>query len=500
MSQIRKSSLKATWWIYLGFLIGALNVYLLTHNDWFTPEQYGLTTSLREISLLICAFSTFGVTSYLIKFFPYYQDHTLPRDNDALVLALKVAMGGFIITCLVFYLMQPLIIRKFSTNSKMLVEYFYYTLPMAFTILLFNILESYSYAFQKGVLTSFLRECALRVFTLAVIVLKVLNIINFETFVFLFILQYGFIVLLLAFILHKNGQLWLSFKKSRVTHKFRKKIFSIMLLSSFVVIVSVLRSVIDTLVLASKLDLAKAGIFAFSIYLVSLLQAPYRSIIAITIPVLSRAWKDKDHHQISKIYKRSSINLLCFALFTFFCIWLNYEDAIRFFNINPEYLEGKWVFFIVGMVTIIEMGTGVNSQIIGTSVYWRFELWTSVLLTALIIPLSYILTVSYGIIGPALANLVSFTVYNTVRYLFLWKKFRLQPFTIKTLEIIIFSFIGYITTYYIFNNIFGLSGLIGRTLFFIIFFIIIIYSRNISPDVRPILTALNKRIKKIIDK
>ena len=76
----------------------------------------------------------------------------------------------------------------------------------------------------------------------------------------------------------------------------------------------------------------------------------------------------------------------------------------------------------------------------------------------------------------------------------------LQAFTIKTLEIIIFSFIGYITTYYIFNNIFGLSGLIGRTLFFIIFFIIIIYSRNISPDVRPILTALNKRIKKIIDK
>lgn len=241
-----------------------------------------------------------------------------------------------------------------------------------------------------------------------------------------------------------------------------------MLLSSFVVIVSVLRSVIDTLVLASKLDLAKAGIFAFSIYLVSLLQAPYRSIIAITIPVLSRAWKDKDHHQISKIYKRSSINLLSFALFTF-CIWLNYEDAIRFFNINPEYLEGKWVFFIIGMVTIIEMGTGVNSQIIGTSVYWRFELWTSVLLTALIIPLSYILTVKYGIIGPALANLVSFTIYNAIRYWFLWKKFRLQPFSIKTLEIIIYSFIGYIITYYIFNNIFGLSGLIGRTLFFIIF-------------------------------
>ena len=96
MSQIRKRSLKAATWIYVGFLIGALNTYLLTHKNWFEPDQYGLTQSLVQIGLLVFAFSTLGVTSYLYKFFPYYQDNLKASENDILGLALRVAIGGFV--------------------------------------------------------------------------------------------------------------------------------------------------------------------------------------------------------------------------------------------------------------------------------------------------------------------------------------------------------------------------------------------------------------------
>ena len=82
MSEIRKKSIKATFWIYLGFLIGGLNTYFLTHKNWFTVDQNGLTRSMIEISQLVFAFSTFGVTSYLFKFFPYYSDNLPPKKND----------------------------------------------------------------------------------------------------------------------------------------------------------------------------------------------------------------------------------------------------------------------------------------------------------------------------------------------------------------------------------------------------------------------------------
>lgn len=494
MAQIRKKSLKAAVWIYFGFFIGAVNTYFLTHKNWFEPDEYGLTRGLIEISQLIFAFSTLGVTSYLYKFFPYYEDNLEPKRNDLLSIALVVSLVGFLFTAISLWLLEPLMIRKFSENSMLLVEYFYWTIPMAFFVLLYNVLEAYSYGFHKGVLTSLLRETGLRLYTMVIIVLKVLGFISFKTFIILFCLQYGIIFFILAIHLYKQGQLWISFQVSRVTLKFRKKIFAIMALTFIVIIVSVLRQAIDGLVLAATQSLEKVGIFGLAAYMVSVMQAPFRSIVAITVPILSRAWKTKNYADINRIYKRSSINLLSFALFIFFCIWLNFSEAIAFFNINPDYLEGKWVFFLLGIVTIIELGTGVNGQIIGTSSFWRFELWTSLLLTVMIIPLSYFLTVRYGIIGPAVANLLSFSVYNFVRFRFLWKRFDMQPFSDKTVEVLAIALLAYVCCYYTFLNVHGLAGMIGRTLAFILIYGIGMYVRKITPDLQPILVGVLRRL------
>ena len=495
MSQIRKRSLKATTWIYIGFLIGALNTYFLTHKNWFNTDQNGLTRAMIEISQLIFAFSSLGVTSFLYKFFPYYHDNLSPRKNDILGLAIMVAIAGFIVTCAGLFLLEPVIVRKFSANSLLLVEYFYWILPMAFFVLLYNILESYAYGFDKGVTTSLLKETVLRLFTLVIIVLKVCNVIHFKTFIILFSLQYLAIIIILTWHLNHHGQFWLSFKPSRVTKKFRKKIFAMLALTFIVIIVTVLRQSIDGLVLAAKQNLGKVGIFGLAAYMVSVMQAPFRSIVAITVPVLSRAWKDKNYPEIQRIYQRSSINLLSFSLFIFFCIWMNFTNGIHFFGINPDYLEGKWVFFLLGLVTIIELGTGVNGQIIGTSVYWRFELWTSLLLTALIIPLSYYLTVRYGIIGPAIANLVSFSVYNSIRIWFLWNKFGMQPFSTKTIEILIIATGAYLGTYLVVQYMQGLLYIITSLVLFTSLFGGLIYWRNITPDLKPVLQNLLLRLK-----
>ncbi len=497
MAQIRKRTLKATSWIYVGFLIGAVNVLLFTHNQWFNASQYGLTNTLRELSMLVSGISTLGVTSYLFKFFPYYEDNLEPKQNDMLAFALKVSLAGFVLTAAALYFMEPFIARKFSARSPLLVEYFYYVLPMGFFILIFQVLEAYSYGHNKGVLTSFLKEVMVRLYTFIVIILKITGIIGFKTFMLLFSLQYLIIVVVLAFILYRENKLWLQFRRSRVSIKFKKKILAIMGLTSLVVFVGVLRPNIDSLILASRQNLESTAYFGFAVYLNSVIHAPFRSIVAVTTPVLSRAWKNKDHQEIGRIYKRSSINLLSFSLFGFFLILLNFTNAINLFGINPEYHTGYWVFFIIGIVTIIEMGTGVNGQIIGTSVYWRFELWTSLLLTALIIPLSYFLTLKYGILGPALSNLISFGIYNAVRIWFLWNKFHFQPFSKKTIEVILLGITAFLATYLLFKNMAGLPAIIGSSLLFTIVFGTTMYFRHISPDLKPVVQSLIKRFGKI---
>jgi O-antigen/teichoic acid export membrane protein len=449
---------------------------------------------MLEIGLLIYAFSSFGVTAFLHKFFPYYSDNLESKDNDILSISMFISLVGFIFTVSGIYLLEDVIARKFSTNSRLLVEYFYWILPLGFFILLYSVLESYSYGFQKGVIANLLKETIVRLFTMIIILLKVFDFINFKTFIILFSLQYALIFFILAFLLAKEKKLWLSFRISRVTRKFQKKILTMLALTFVVIVVNVLRQSIDGLVLAAKQNLTKVGIFGLAAYMVSVLQAPFRSMVAITIPLLSRAWKNKDYEEISRIYRRSSINLLSFSLFVFFLIWLNFSQAIQYFGINPVYMEGRWVFFILGLVTIIEMGTGVNGQIIGTSSYWRFELLTSLLLTALIIPLSYYLTVHYGIFGPAFANLISFTIYNSIRYVFLLKKFNMQPFTSKTMEVIVIALIAYSIAYTLFRNASPMWSMIGASITYCSIFMLLLIKRKISPDMNPILESLGKRI------
>ncbi len=496
MSQIRKKSLKATIWTYIGFLIGALNTYFLTNKNWFATDQNGLTRVLIEISQLVFAFSCLGTPSFIFKFFPYYEDNLEPKKNDLLGIAFLISMGGFLLTAIGFYFLEPIVIRKFSANSPLLVDYYFWILPMGFFVLLYNILEIYSFGFGKGVWASFLKETVLRIYTFTIITLEISGVISFHTFILLFTFQYAIIFFILAFHLQSERKLLITFSFSRVTKKFRKKIIYILVFTFFVVLVNILRQSIDGLVLAAKQNLGKVGIFGLATYMVSLMQAPFRGLVSITIPILSRAWKDKNLTEIQRIYQRTSINMLGFSLFIFCCIWLNFDNGISVFNINPAYLEGKWVFFLLGMVTIIETGTGVNSQIIGSSSYWRFELWTSLLLTLMIIPLSYTLTTKYGILGPAFANLISFTIYNIIRIVFLWKKFKMQPFSFKTVELLFIGLLSYTASFAATRSMAGIQAIIVTLIIFIPMYVGLFYWRNISPDVKQVLSSIQNRFTK----
>jgi hypothetical protein len=100
----------------------------------------------------------------------------------------------------------------------------------------------------------------------------------------------------------------------------------------------------------------------------------------------------------------------------FALIWLNFSDGVFTFKMQTGYLDARWIFFYIGLYRIIDMGTGVNSQIIGTSTRWRFDFFTGLILLLLTLPLNYALTKYYlGILGPAVANLISFTVYNSLK-------------------------------------------------------------------------------------
>jgi len=148
------------------------------------------------------------------------------------------------------------------------------------------------------------------------------------------------------------------------------------------------------------------------------------------------------------------------------------------------------------LMRVVDMGTGVSGQIIATSTSWRFDFVTGVVLLVITLPLMWILTMQLGLIGPAVANLIAFSIYNLIRYLFLLRKFNMQPFTIKSLLAIVVALGCYGVCYFLLNDKSGIQWLVIRSILFIGLFFSGTYWLNLSPDLKIVLENFKKRIMK----
>ena len=496
MSQLRKQSIISTVFVYAGFLIGFVNMFLFTRQgSLFTPSEFGLTIIFISVGNLMFAFANLGMVAVVYKFYPYYNDNLSKKKNDLLTWTLLVSLIGFCFVILAGIVFKDIVIRKFGGNSPEFVKYYFWIFPFGFSLLLFSILEIFAWNIRKSIFTTFLRELFFRLITLFLIFIVSFKMINgFDTFIKLYAFSYGLVALVLLIYLIYKKEFQITFTISRVTKKFYKKMLT---MASLIYVGSTIFTIamfIDGIIIASLLGTDSVGIFGFAFSISGLVQAPQRGAVAASIPVLSKAWKDKDFEKINLIYQRSGINLLIASLGIFLIIWLNYGDAVHTFKLKPAYVQSIWVFFFLGIARVIDLGTGVNSQIIGTSTFWRFEFISGMVLLSLAVPLNYYLVKHYGIIGAGYSTLISYSVYNTMRILFLKRKFNMHPFSIKTIYAIVFAIVAYFICYFAFASLHGFLGILVRSVVFIGLYGGAIIYFDLTPDILPVWQNLLNKI------
>lgn len=500
MSQIRRQSIISSVMVYFGFALGILNTYLFTREGegGFTQEQYGLTGIFVAVASLMFSIANLGMTSYIYKFYPYYNDNLDKRRNDILTWALLVSLIGFCFVVIGGIYFKDLIIYKFGKNSPELVKYYNWIFPFGLGLTLYSILESYAWQLKKAIFTNFLREVQFRLFATILIVFTFIGWLGeFDLFIKIYSFTYLAIALILLVYLLTKGYVHLTFKVSIVTKKFYKKVLTLIKFVYGGTLVFAIANVFDTIVLASVSanGLAAVGVYTLAQYMASLIQAPQRGIISSSLGALSQAWKDKDLKRILWIYKQSSINQLIFAVGMFALIWLNFSDGIFTFHLKNDYLDARWVFFFIGIMRIMDMGTGLNSQIIATSTLWKFEFFTGVILLLITLPLNYILTKYYfDVAGPAISNLFTFAVYNAIRFWYLKKKFNMQPFTRKTLYTVLLGIGSYYCCYFLFDKYQGFLWLVIRSSCFIAIYGAGTIYLQLSSDIAPIWATLQKKM------
>jgi len=499
MTTIRKQSIISSGIVYIGLGLGIFTNYLLARK--FTPDQYGLVSGMFvAIGTVIYCLGAAGMTNFVGKFYPYYKDNLSPRKNDLLSLALLVCLAGCMLTVVAGVVFKGAVVRFFSDRSSELVYYYFWIFPFGLGMAVYAVLEQYAWQVKRSVLTNYLREVQLRLTTLVLIVLYLTGILGgFSNFVKLYALNYLLISLILLTVLLRSGEFHPVFSISRVTKKFFRKIRSLALLGWGGGVLFNLAFYFAQIVIAGLVagGLTAVGIFQLAQFGASLIQAPQRGVSAASMGPLAQAWKRKDYGRIGRIYKRSSINQLLFGMGMFVLIWINYRDGIVVLHLNNDYLLGQWAFFFIGLARVIDLGTGVNSQIIYTSVHYRVEIISGVVLLTLTIPLNYWLAKEVGLTGPAIADFITFLLYNAIRCLFLYRRYKLQPFGKESVYGLLLALAGWVASGIGFGHLHGLIWMIIRSFLFLLIYGGGILVLRLSEDILPVWATVKKRFARL---
>lgn len=467
MGIVRKQSIRSSVFIYIGFALGAFNFWLLPKI--LTGEEFGLVRVLISVSTLLAGLCSLGTQPLITRFYPYYQSYEKKKKNDLLGWTLLISLAGFGIMALLTILCRDLIVRKFEGNSPLFIHYFYLIYPFTLFILLYSLYERIAWSRQFTVTSNFLRETGVRLFTLIIIFFLWLQWFSFNQFITWYSLQFGVVFLIIYIFLAYRQSAHFTLKISRTTsHLYRQMIsYSGYIFggSLFVLV----EQFFNTILLGSRVNLATAGIFDIANFIATFLLVPKRSMQAAASATIATAWKDNDLGRIERVYKKSAATLLITGLFILGLIWLNIDHIFDLYK--PEYRSGKYVVLLIGLANLVDLGTGLNYDILVNSRLWKIHFFISLALTAFFLPVTYFFVRAYGLMGSAYGILASLIVYNLARYILIWWKFRMQPFSVKTIWILLTAIIAYAVSAYMipsFRDIF-VDGAVKSFVFFMLF-------------------------------
>lgn len=435
MGIVQKQSIKLTLVLYLGSALGYLNKVLLFTN-FLTATQVGLAGVLTNVAILYAQFATLGIPTISNRFFPFFLNKE-KKHNGYFFWGSVFVFAGFIVTTLLFIIFKPIIIQQYIEKSPLIVDYYYYLIPLSLAFTYFQFLESYSRAILKTVVPTFINEVFSKALITVTISLYALKFINFHQFVIIYIgCVYVVNLALLAYIIYLR-QFFFQPGKSKLYKRLLKPI----LLYGTFTILSVLGSGIiiniDSLMIASKLNLAHAGIYTTVFLIATGLTLPYRSIQKITYPLIGRFWKSHDMKAVSDLYGKTTLVMMIVGGGIILLAWQNINSIFMF--LPKEYSVARTSFYLLCFAKYIDMITGLNGIITVVSKKYRYDLYFVLLLAILAIVLNLIFIPMYGITGAALVAMICIAFYNFLRLGFVWYNFKMQPFTLNCLWVAVIT-------------------------------------------------------------
>ncbi|MCA6075223.1 lipopolysaccharide biosynthesis protein [Fulvivirga sedimenti] len=486
MGIVRRNSIWLSIIQYLGILLGYVNTVILFPNI-LDSDQFGLTRILLSVTIVISQFSQLGTPSMIVKYFPYLH-------RKVLYYGFLICAGGLTLVLSLIWIFKPEITSWYIENSSLFVEYFYLLVPFSIAMVFYNLFDAYLKALFKNVLSASLPFIFLRILWMILILLYAKGEFDFETFIIAYTVSYALIALITLIYIGILGELPTELTIAPGDRTFLKEIRKF---NSFNVLSGLSAHMInkvDGLMLGSLESLSSVSIYAIAAAMASVIRVPASSIARTAPSLIAHAFKDNDHRTISELYRKSSINQLILSSGVFLLITLNY--SLLLYYIPEEYADSFLIFIMLGLAQVIDTGVGINGYIMVNSKYYKVDAILSVLLLVITVGLNFVFIPLYGTLGAAMATTMAILAYNIARFSFLKIKMDLNPFTGKTMEIVLIMIAAGIICYFLPlpENLWVASIL--KSSLFLILTAPVIYWKRYSPELSELVDLILDRFRR----
>jgi|TARA_B100000212_G_scaffold60348_1_gene40763 O-antigen/teichoic acid export membrane protein len=477
MGIVINQSIKNSLSFYFGMFLGAIStvfVYPNVFND--QPDHWGLIQLIVAYSFIISTFSNFGVPKTFIRFFPIIEN----KSKFYFFSFLLITIGYLLFLILALFFEDWFF--KFISASPLLIDKFYLIYFMVLIISVYELFVSISRSNLNSTLPTFLNEAFLKSYSLIVLILHGLKILNFDQFLFFYVGGYlmKLIIIFISQFNTKSINLIFSLRGIKITELIQFGLFVIVGGAS-----AMLVSRLDMVMIGKFMGLKHVAFYSVAFYVGNAIRVPGRAVVAISAPIVSKAWKNNDLKLIKDIYYKSSINQLIIGGIFFVCVWLSVDDI---FSLLPEkFSGGRLVVFFIGLSQLFNVAMGVNGAIILNSKYYRFDLYANLFLLAVTFLSNYLFIPDssplkelgiVGINGAAFATALSIFLFNFIKFVFIYVKVKLHPFDIKTLySILLLLFVYYVVDSLSLDFNPYLNILLNSSISLIIFVPILLYTK-----------------------
>lgn len=446
MGIVFKQSLKNTIIIYLGFLIGGINTLVL-YTRFLKDEYYGLATYVFSASNLIMPIAAFGVHFTIIKFYSSYKTSEQKDEFLSSIIFMPLLMAipiGFFWDCFHNWIMN--FVSKSSSKNNLIIEnYTIYIYIIAVSCAYFEIFYSWAKVQMQSVFGNVLKELYNRLAVMLLLFAVYFNLITKQEFIYYISFAYVLRTLLMMLYAFK---LYLPKFSISLPNNFKEVLrytFYIILAGSAGAIILD----IDKVMIPGKEGLEKAAYYAVAVFIGSFIEAPSRAMGQILQPLTSKSINENKSKEVESLYKKSSINLLLVGGLFFVLVNCNVAELFKLMP-NKNYSDGILVVLMISSAKLFLMMLGTNGLIINNSKFYKITLPIGIGMALLVYILNkyFYNNLNMGTEGLALATLITVLLFNAFKIWFVKRKFKITPFTNKTLLMTLLILVMFFSFYF----------------------------------------------------